>query len=163
MTRRLHSHYDTLRVDRGASPEGLRAAYRRLAQKFHPDKHPGRKAAALVMAEINQAYEVLSDARQRAAYDDWLAVEDERLRSGTGVAAGPVFTPDRFGWAGWLVVATSSLAVLTVGYVVLATWWPAPATARSATQASSKIEPRREPGPRAERRATGAPSTESHP
>lgn len=164
MTRRLHSHYDTLRVDRGASAEGVRAAYRRLAQKFHPDKHPGRKAAAVVMAEINMAYEVLSDATQRAAYDDWLAVQDERLRAGGAVAAGAVFTPDRFGWAGWLVFATSSLAVLTVGYVVLTTWWPAPATTRAgptATQAMTKNDGRRPPATRAERRATSAPSTES--
>jgi hypothetical protein len=124
MTRRLYSHYDTLRVDRGASADGVRAAYRRLAQKFHPDKHPGRQAAAIVMAEINQAYEVLSNAEQRAAYDDWLSLEDGRLRAGSPAA---VFTPDRFGWAGWLVFATSSLAVLTVGYVVLTTWSPAPA------------------------------------
>lgn len=124
MTRRLYSHYDTLRVERGASAAGVRAAYRRLAQQFHPDKHLGRQAAAVVMAEINQAYDVLSNAEQRAAYDDWLAVEDSRLRAGT---PAPVFTPDRFGWAGWLVFATSSLAVLTVGYVVLTTWTPAPA------------------------------------
>jgi curved DNA-binding protein CbpA len=123
MTRRLHSHYDTLRVDRGASPEHVRTAYRRLAQKFHPDKHSGKSAAALVMAEINQAYEVLSDTGQRAAYDSWLDVEDSRSR---GDAAAAVFTPDRFGWAGWLLFATTLLAVLTVGYVVLATWWPAP-------------------------------------
>jgi curved DNA-binding protein CbpA len=124
MTRRLYSHYDTLRVDRCASADGVRAAYRRLAQKFHPDKHPGRKAAAVVMAEINLAYEVLSNAEQRAAYDAWLDLEDGRLRVGV---RGAVFTPDRFGWAGWLVFATSSLAVLTVGYVVLATWPPGPA------------------------------------
>jgi preprotein translocase subunit Sec63 len=160
MTRRLHSHYDTLRVDRGASPEGVRTAYRRLAQQFHPDKHPGRQAAAVVMAELNQAYEVLSDARQRAAYYDWLAVEDARLRGGAAVGAGRVFTPDRFGWAGWLVVATSSLAVLTVGYVVLTTWWPAPAASRAVSPAG-KIEAPRQPTMHTERRTTNPPSTES--
>lgn len=39
---RLHSHYDTLRVQRGASAEHVRRAYRRLAQTFHPDKHQGK-------------------------------------------------------------------------------------------------------------------------
>ncbi|HWI81320.1 J domain-containing protein [Ramlibacter sp.] len=134
MTRpRLHSHYDTLRVERGASADGVRTAYRRLAQKFHPDKHQGRSAAALVMAQINQAYEVLSDPAQRSAYDEWLASEDARL-AGRGADA-VVFTPDRFGWGAWLVWATASLAVLTVGYVVIATWAPAPAAVRPAAQA----------------------------
>lgn len=120
MTRTLrHTHYDTLQVERGASGDGVRAAYRRLAQKFHPDKHPGRDAAAAVMAQLNQAYEVLSDPDQRSAYDEWLAAEEARA------VPAPRFTPDRFGWGAWLVFATTSLAVLIVGYVVLATWTPA--------------------------------------
>lgn len=120
MTRTLrHTHYDTLQVERGASGEGVRTAYRRLAQKFHPDKHPGRNAAAAVMAQLNQAYEVLSDPAQRSAYDEWLASEE------APAVRAPRFTPDRFGWGAWLVFATTSLAVLTVGYVVLATWTPA--------------------------------------
>jgi curved DNA-binding protein CbpA len=136
MTRvRLHSHYDTLQVDRGAPAEDVRSAYRRLAQKFHPDKHQGRAAAALVMAQLNQAYEVLSDPAQRDAYDDWLARED--ARAGTAAARGAVFTPDRFGWGGWLVFATTSLAVLTVGYVVIATWSPTASLARATAAQSS--------------------------
>jgi curved DNA-binding protein CbpA len=121
----LFSHYDTLRVDRGAAPECVRKAYRQLAQQFHPDKHPGKSAAAQVMAQINQAYEVLSDPAARAAYDSWLEAENNRPRVARPAAS--VFTPDRFGWAGWLLFATTSLTVLTVGYVVLATWRPAPA------------------------------------
>lgn len=137
MTRTLrHTHYDTLQVERGASGEGVRAAYRRLAQKFHPDKHPGRSAAAAVMAELNQAYEVLSDPAQRCAYDEWLAAQE------SPAVRAPRFLPDRFGWGAWLVFATTSLAVLTVGYVVLATWTPAtpappaPAMKRAAPSAS---------------------------
>lgn len=138
MTRTLrHTHYDTLQVERGASGEGVRAAYRRLAQKFHPDKHPGRGAAAVVMAEINQAYEVLSDPVQRSAYDDWLAAQE------APAVPAPRFTPDRFGWGAWLVFATTSLAVLTVGYVVLATWTPAtpapPAMKRAAAPSATEL------------------------
>ncbi|MHB1124972.1 MAG: J domain-containing protein [Ramlibacter sp.] len=139
MTRTLrHTHYDTLQVERGASGAGVRAAYRRLAQKFHPDKHPGRSAAAAVMAQLNQAYEVLSDPAQRSAYDEWLASEE------TPALRAPGFTPDRFGWGAWLVFATTSLAVLTVGYVVLATWTPAtpappgPAMKRGAAPSASE-------------------------
>lgn len=136
MTRaRLHSHYDTLQVDRGAPAEDVRSAYRRLAQKFHPDKHQGRRAAALVMAQLNQAYEVLSDPAQRSAYDDWLALEDARAAAAPG--RGAVFTPDRFGWGGWLVFATTSLAVLTVGYVVIATWTPTASSARAPAASAS--------------------------
>ena len=140
MTRTLrHTHYDTLQVERGASGEGVRAAYRRLAQKFHPDKHPGRSAAAAVMAQLNQAYEVLSHPAQRSAYDDWLASQEALA------VPAPRFTPDRFGWGAWLVFATTSLAVLTVGYVVLATWTPAapappaPAMKGAAAQSASQV------------------------
>ena len=114
---RCHSHYETLRVDRRASPERVRAAYRRLAQKFHPDKHAGKSAAATVMALINQAYEVLSDPAQRAGYDVWLAAEE--ARAAPSGAAAVAFTPDRFGWAGWLLWVIMSIAVLTVGFVVI--------------------------------------------
>ncbi|HEY0887391.1 MAG TPA: J domain-containing protein [Ramlibacter sp.] len=140
MTRTLrHTHYDTLQVERGASGERVRAAYRRLAQKFHPDKHPGRSAAAAVMAELNQAYEVLSDPDQRSAYDEWLASQE------APAVRAPRFTPDRIGWGAWLVFATTSLAVLTVGYVVLATWAPAtpapqaPAMKRAAAPSASEL------------------------
>ena len=116
-----HSHYETLRVDRGASPDRVRTAYRRLAQKFHPDKHAGKSAAATVMAAINQAYEVLSDPAQRAGYDDWLAAEEAQ---GAGPGTSVVFVPDRFGWGAWLLWAIASIAVLTVGFVMIKTMMP---------------------------------------
>lgn len=116
-----HSHYETLRVDRDASAERVRTAYRRLAQKFHPDKHAGKSAAATVMAAINQAYEVLSDPVQRAGYDDWLAGEEAQ---GGGPGASVVFIPDRIGWGAWLLWAIASIAVLTVGFVVIKTMTP---------------------------------------
>lgn len=139
MTRyHCHSHYETLRVDRHASPERVRTAYRRLAQKFHPDKHAGTSAAATVMAAINQAYEVLSDPAQRAGYDDWLAGEEAQ---GTVPGATGVFVPDRFGWAAWLLWATASVAVLTVGFVVIKTtlplYGPAPRTGQVAQPAGA--------------------------
>ena len=119
---RCLSHYETLRVDRRASPERVRTAYRRLAQKFHPDKHAGKSAAATVMAAINQAYEVLSDPAQRAGYDEWLAAEESSALAATSVAA--VFVPDRFGWAAWLLWIIVSIAVLTVGFVLIRTRMP---------------------------------------
>lgn len=134
---RCLSHYETLCVDRTASPERVRIAYRRLAQKFHPDKHAARRAAATdVMVVINQAYEVLSDPAQRAGYDEWLAAQEERAAAG-GAGAAAVFVPDRFGWSGWLLWAIASVAVLTIGFVAIRTYPPlqvAPATAPAAAR-----------------------------
>ena len=111
------SHYDILRLDRRASPQRVRLAYRRMAQKFHPDKHLGRAEAAAVMAHVNLAYAVLSDPPQRAAYDAWLEQQAPGARpDGTGARA-TAFVQDRIGWAGWLLLAIASITVLTLGFV----------------------------------------------
>ena len=61
-------HYKVLQVDPEADPEVIQAAYRRLAQKFHPDLTAAPEAAARMTA-INQAWSVLRDPESRAAYD----------------------------------------------------------------------------------------------
>jgi len=62
-------HYATLGVSRKAGPEELRRAYRRLAQRWHPDKNPGDADAENRFKMINEAYSVLSDPSRRAKYD----------------------------------------------------------------------------------------------
>jgi molecular chaperone DnaJ len=62
-------YYETLDVARGASPEDLKKAYRKLAMKFHPDRNPNDKAAEQRFKDINEAYDVLKDDQKRAAYD----------------------------------------------------------------------------------------------
>ena len=62
-------HYESLKVTPDAPPEVIRAAYRSLSQKHHPDKNSGNPEAARVMARLNLAYSVLSDAVQRELYD----------------------------------------------------------------------------------------------
>lgn len=63
------NHYETLEVSSNASPEVIKAAYKSLMQRYHPDKNPGNAGAAQRAALVAQAYEVLSDVNKRAAYD----------------------------------------------------------------------------------------------
>ena len=64
-----HDYYETLGVERSASPEELKKAYRRLAVKYHPDHNQGDKKAEERFKEINEAYAVLSDKENRRKYD----------------------------------------------------------------------------------------------
>lgn len=66
---KFQCHYEVLKVTRDAPAEVIRAAYRSLSQKHHPDKNVGNPEAARVMARLNTAYSVLSDAEQRELYD----------------------------------------------------------------------------------------------
>jgi curved DNA-binding protein len=62
-------YYKILGVERNASEEDIRKAYRKLAMKFHPDRNPNDKEAEERFKEINEAYQVLSDSKKRAHYD----------------------------------------------------------------------------------------------
>ena len=70
--------YSVLGVPRSATASEIRAAYRTLGARFHPDRHQGNpleELAAARMKEINRAYEVLSNAKRRAAYDAGIGSE----------------------------------------------------------------------------------------
>ena len=62
-------YYKLLGVDKSASPDAIKKAYRKLALKYHPDKNPGNKAAEAKFKEISEAYAVLSDKGKREQYD----------------------------------------------------------------------------------------------
>lgn len=73
---KIHTHYDNLKVARMAPQEVIRAAYKALSQKYHPDKNPGDDKAARIMAIVNTAYGILSDPMRRKEHDEWIAAEE---------------------------------------------------------------------------------------
>jgi hypothetical protein len=68
----LHTHYDNLKVSRRAPIEVIRASYKAMAQKYHPDLNGGNAESQRIMTLLNQSYEVLSDPVKRAAHDAWI-------------------------------------------------------------------------------------------
>ena len=62
-------YYEVLEIQKGASDDEIKKAYRKLAKKYHPDLNPDNKEAEMKFKEVNEAYEVLSDKEKRARYD----------------------------------------------------------------------------------------------
>ncbi len=81
-------YYEVLGVSRNASEAELKKAFRRLAQKYHPDRNPGDKEAEERFKEAKEAYETLSDPRKRAAYDQFGHAGVEPGMGGTAGAGG---------------------------------------------------------------------------
>ncbi|MCS7001384.1 MAG: J domain-containing protein [Dehalococcoidia bacterium] len=67
----VQDYYATLGVSKTATEKEIKAAFRKLARKYHPDVNPGDKAAEARFKEINEAYEVLSDPETRSKYDKY--------------------------------------------------------------------------------------------
>src|SRR5487761_1212797 len=100
-------YYETLEVERNADESKLKAAFRKLAMKWHPDKNPGDASSEIRFKEINEAYEVLKDGDKRAAYDRFGHAAFEQGGGGGGPGFGAGFASsfsdifeDLFGMAG---------------------------------------------------------------
>ena len=82
-------YYQVLDVPRTAGEADIKKAYRRLAMKYHPDRNPGDHEAEGKFKEAKEAYEILSDAQKRAAYDQFGHAGVDGMRGGGGAGFDP--------------------------------------------------------------------------
>ncbi len=88
-------YYEVLGLSKGASDDEIKKAYRKMAKQYHPDLHPGDEAAEKSFKEVNEAYEVLSDADKKARYDQYgHAGVDPNMGGGAGGPFGGGFSAD---------------------------------------------------------------------
>jgi len=90
-------YYQTLGVDRGATEVEIKAAYRRLALRWHPDRNPGDGAAEDKFKELSIAYAVLSDEEKRVHYDRFGAIDGAGPLGGADIASATEFFDALFG------------------------------------------------------------------
>lgn len=88
MAQSIPTYYDNLKVERDATVAVIKASYRALAQKYHPDRNRAPEALTNMML-INQAWDALRDPERRARHDRWIASQEQQ------VARAPVGTPVR--------------------------------------------------------------------
>lgn len=86
----FRDYYEVLGVDKKASADEIKKAYRKLAKKYHPDLHPNDESAHKKFTEINEAYEVLSDPAKRNKYDTF--------GKNANFSGGQNFDPSDFGF-----------------------------------------------------------------
>ena len=92
MAENKRDYYEVLGVEKGASAEEIKKAYRKSAMKYHPDRNPGDKEAEEKFKELGEAYEVLSDDDKRARYDQFgFAGVDPNYGGGAGGYGGSGF------------------------------------------------------------------------
>ena len=95
-------YYEVLGVDKKATLDEIKKAYRKLAVKYHPDRNPGDKEAEDKFKEATEAYEILSDDKKRPIYDQYGFAGLEGMGGGGGAQYSHAFTDfaDLFGGMG---------------------------------------------------------------
>lgn len=115
------NYYELLEVSPNASPEVIKAAYKSLMQRYHPDRNPGNAESAKRSALVVQAYEVLSDSSMRAAYDIELKARLANLNSvrdkGRDMLA-PIYLDKRKSEAHWYLWLLAALIFLGLWLVL---------------------------------------------
>ena len=96
MAENKRDYYESLGLQKGASDEEIKKSYRKLAKQYHPDLHPGDKAAEEKFKEIGEAYAVLSDPEKKAKYDQFghAAFDPNAGYGGFGGGFGANFVDD---------------------------------------------------------------------
>ncbi|MBI2307470.1 MAG: J domain-containing protein [Rhodocyclales bacterium] len=131
----VHTHYDNLKVARNAPPDVIRAAYKTLSQRFHPDRNPGNAEASRIMAIINTSYDVLSDPEKRREHDRWIAEMEAATPLNNQTNQAPLATAQYsaqhsallklfvpvFNLIKWLVIQVLSYAI-GIGAAIGAIW-----------------------------------------
>ena len=88
MATEKRDYYEVLGVDKSASEDEIKRAYKKMARKYHPDLNPDNKEAEEKFKEVNEAYEVLSDSDKKARYDQFgFAGVDPNYGAGAGGGA----------------------------------------------------------------------------
>ena len=128
----IRTHYDNLQVARTASEAVIRAAYKSLAQKYHPDRFAGDPAhAERIMKFLNEAYAALSDPVRRKEHDQW--IDEQRQPTGRRIVSQVDVPPDpkwtcRANWlreyGAILFLVTTLGGVLLLAIASLGGAWP---------------------------------------
>jgi DnaJ domain len=105
---KIHSHYDNLKVSRDAPQEVIRAAYKTLSQKYHPDRRIDDPDAERVMKIINASYAVLSDPVQRKEHDEWLARKEREAAEAAAPQPPPRQSASASQRTNWQAAATQT-------------------------------------------------------
>ena len=130
---KIRTHYDNLQVARTASDEVIRASYRTLSQKYHPDKNGNNQSTSeRWMKIINEAYAVLSDPEKRSLHDEWIvrmeAAQQEpsntahpKRDQATQQSAENLVNPKEFSWllyskAAWIALLGTLVSVFDPPY-----------------------------------------------
>jgi len=94
----MKNYYKVLGVGKGASPEDIKKSYRKLAQKYHPDRNPDNPEAESKFKELSEAHTVLSDPAQKLQYDQRLHRPAGSFDAGLGDIFGDIFRGFGFGF-----------------------------------------------------------------